>query len=339
MITSADNPRVKEVLRLRKGRERRRGGLFIAEGPREVERARAAGCGSARPTSRPRCSTGATGEEVSERVLAQDGLPRRAGGRDRASSRRRSASCRATRRSTSSRSGSRSRATSARWRARRTPPAPTRSSSPRRNSDPVEPERDPRVDRRRLHAAGRRGDASTTSRRSRTEDRRGRRRRAARYTDADFTGPTAILVGAEDDGLDDALARRSPTWRSRSRCDGTSADSLNAAPPPRSCSSRRCASVATRRRRPATTSTARARPSATASPRTPMLSSRTLGARLKCELFQRTGSFKAARRAEQAQQPHAREEKEPRRDRDLRRQPRAGDGVRRGRPRASTRSS
>ena len=27
-------------------------------------------------------------------------------------------------------------------------------------------------------------------------------------------------------------------------------------------------------------------------PRTPMLSSRTLGARLKCELFQRTGSFK-----------------------------------------------
>ena len=26
--------------------------------------------------------------------------------------------------------------------------------------------------------------------------------------------------------------------------------------------------------------------------RTPMLSSRTLGARLKCELFQRTGSFK-----------------------------------------------
>jgi threonine dehydratase len=27
--------------------------------------------------------------------------------------------------------------------------------------------------------------------------------------------------------------------------------------------------------------------------RTPMLSSRTLGARLKCELFQRTGSFKS----------------------------------------------
>ena len=28
-------------------------------------------------------------------------------------------------------------------------------------------------------------------------------------------------------------------------------------------------------------------------PRTPLLSSRTVGARLKCELFQRTGSFKA----------------------------------------------
>ncbi len=43
MITSADNPRVKEVLRLRKSRERRRDGLFIAEGTREVERALAAG--------------------------------------------------------------------------------------------------------------------------------------------------------------------------------------------------------------------------------------------------------------------------------------------------------
>ena len=28
-------------------------------------------------------------------------------------------------------------------------------------------------------------------------------------------------------------------------------------------------------------------------PRTPLLSSRTIGARLKCELFQRTGSFKS----------------------------------------------
>ncbi len=43
MITSTDNPRVKEVLRLRRSRERRGSGLFVAEGRREVERAIAAG--------------------------------------------------------------------------------------------------------------------------------------------------------------------------------------------------------------------------------------------------------------------------------------------------------
>jgi TrmH family RNA methyltransferase len=43
VITSPDNQRVKEVLRLRKSRERRSSGLFIAEGRREVERALAAG--------------------------------------------------------------------------------------------------------------------------------------------------------------------------------------------------------------------------------------------------------------------------------------------------------
>jgi TrmH family RNA methyltransferase len=43
VITSVDNARVKEVLRLRRSRERRLSGLFVAEGPREVERALAAG--------------------------------------------------------------------------------------------------------------------------------------------------------------------------------------------------------------------------------------------------------------------------------------------------------
>jgi len=43
VITSVDNQRVKEVVRLRRGRERRASGLFIAEGVREVERARDAG--------------------------------------------------------------------------------------------------------------------------------------------------------------------------------------------------------------------------------------------------------------------------------------------------------
>ncbi len=43
VITSTDNPRVKEVLRLRRARERRRDGLFVAEGPREVGARSAAG--------------------------------------------------------------------------------------------------------------------------------------------------------------------------------------------------------------------------------------------------------------------------------------------------------
>jgi RNA methyltransferase, TrmH family len=43
VITSTDNPRVKEVVRLRRAGERRRTGLFVAEGPREVGRALAAG--------------------------------------------------------------------------------------------------------------------------------------------------------------------------------------------------------------------------------------------------------------------------------------------------------
>jgi TrmH family RNA methyltransferase len=43
VITSTDNPRVKEVVRLRQARARRQSKLFIAEGPREVARACAAG--------------------------------------------------------------------------------------------------------------------------------------------------------------------------------------------------------------------------------------------------------------------------------------------------------
>ena len=42
-LTSADNPRIKAVLRLRRQRERARSGLFIAEGMREVSRALGAG--------------------------------------------------------------------------------------------------------------------------------------------------------------------------------------------------------------------------------------------------------------------------------------------------------
>jgi TrmH family RNA methyltransferase len=71
LITSPDNPRVKEVLRLRKSRERRRSGLFIAEGPREVERARAAGLTVHATYFAPELLAWDEGEEVSARVLAK----------------------------------------------------------------------------------------------------------------------------------------------------------------------------------------------------------------------------------------------------------------------------
>jgi TrmH family RNA methyltransferase len=71
LITSPDNPRVKDVLRLRKSRERGRVGLFIAEGPREVERARAAGLRIAATYFAPELLAWDEGEEVSARVLAK----------------------------------------------------------------------------------------------------------------------------------------------------------------------------------------------------------------------------------------------------------------------------
>jgi RNA methyltransferase, TrmH family len=69
VITSVDNPRVKEVLRLRKARERRLAGLFIAEGPREVSRARAAGLAVVATYFSPALIGWDEGEEVDERVL------------------------------------------------------------------------------------------------------------------------------------------------------------------------------------------------------------------------------------------------------------------------------
>jgi RNA methyltransferase, TrmH family len=71
VISSVDNARVKDVLRLRKSRERRRAGLFIAEGPREVERARAAGLRIVETFFAPQMLQWDEGEEVSERVLGK----------------------------------------------------------------------------------------------------------------------------------------------------------------------------------------------------------------------------------------------------------------------------
>jgi RNA methyltransferase, TrmH family len=70
MITSVDNPRVKDVLRLRRSRERKRAGLFVAEGPREVERASAAGLNVVATYVAPELIEWPHGgQEVSERVL------------------------------------------------------------------------------------------------------------------------------------------------------------------------------------------------------------------------------------------------------------------------------
>ena len=60
---------MKEVLRLRKGRERRRVGLFVAEGPREVGRARDAGLAIRATFFAPSLLLWDEGEEVDERVL------------------------------------------------------------------------------------------------------------------------------------------------------------------------------------------------------------------------------------------------------------------------------
>jgi RNA methyltransferase, TrmH family len=71
VITSVDNRHVKEVRRLRAGRERRRSGLFVAEGPREVERARSAGLRAVDTFFVPGLVEWDEGEAVSERVLAK----------------------------------------------------------------------------------------------------------------------------------------------------------------------------------------------------------------------------------------------------------------------------
>jgi TrmH family RNA methyltransferase len=73
VITSTENERVKEVVRWRKVRERRRDGVLIAEGVREVERALASGLVARHVYVAPELLPGWLhgGEEVSARVLAK----------------------------------------------------------------------------------------------------------------------------------------------------------------------------------------------------------------------------------------------------------------------------
>jgi TrmH family RNA methyltransferase len=66
-----DNARIKDVLRLRRSSERRRSGLFLAEGPREVGRAREAGLRIVETYYAPALLEWDEGETVSERVLAK----------------------------------------------------------------------------------------------------------------------------------------------------------------------------------------------------------------------------------------------------------------------------
>ena len=153
---------MKEVVRLRSGRERRRSGLFLAEGPREVERARAAGLRIVETFFAPELLEWGEGEPVSERVLAKmtyraepEGvlavveaprheLPRGgdlylvAVGIEKPGN-----------------IGAMARSAEA--------AGADALVDLRRAGRPLEPERDPRLDRRRLHAPGRRGDARTRS--------------------------------------------------------------------------------------------------------------------------------------------------------------------------------
>jgi len=73
VITSVENPRVKEVLRLRRSRDRRETGLFLVEGAREVERARTAGlrfrATYVAPELAPSAADHPDAEHVSARVL------------------------------------------------------------------------------------------------------------------------------------------------------------------------------------------------------------------------------------------------------------------------------
>ena len=71
LISSTDNARVRELVALRSSRERRRRGLFLAEGAREVERAAAAGLRVLEAFYAPALIDWPGGQAVSERVLAK----------------------------------------------------------------------------------------------------------------------------------------------------------------------------------------------------------------------------------------------------------------------------
>ena len=306
--------------------------------PRARARSRARpppGCGSVETFYAPALIDWPEGQAVSERVLAKMAYRAKPEGviaLVEAPAHRR---CRATGRSTSSPSGSRSRATSVR----------SRASARGRG-------------RRRARSSPRRAPIPSTPTRSAPRPARSSRCRSSRTTLEEVVGLGVALVAAvAGAGLPYSEADLAAPGRDRRRRRGPRPPAPLASRPPRSsvtipirarrrrprastppsprrsCSSRRCASVVSR------DDVLRARPTVERYlRRTPLLASRTLGARLKCELFQRTGSFKA-RGAINKLASLERGGARARRDRDLGRKPRPGGRLRRGRARRSTRSS
>ena len=272
---------------MRTGRERRRSGLFVAEGPREVERARAAGLRIVETYFAPALIDWGEGEPVSERVLAKMAYRGRARGGDR---RRRGAAARAAADGSlylvavgiekpgnlgamarSAEAAGADALVVAEAKADVWNPNAIRASTGAVFTLPVV-EATPRRDRRppRHHRRGR------------------RRARTTRYTDADLARPDRRSSSAPRTRASAPMARRG-------RRPGLD---------PRRPRERRQPERRHRRRDPPLRGGAAAwlsrddvlRARAIVErhlARTPMLSSRTLGARLKCELFQRTGSFKS----------------------------------------------
>ena len=287
MITSVDNPRVKEVVRLRSGRERRRLGLFVAEGPREVERARAAGLTLVATYFAPELLEWHEGEEVSERVLAKmayraepEGVLAVVEAPARELPRGGTLYLVAVGIEKPGNLGAMARTAEAAgadalvvaeaqadvW----NPNAIRASTGAVFTLPVVEATLD---DVRGARRPGRRGASS------RADDG---------YTDADLTRADRARRRRRGRGPRRALARRGRPRRRDPDARHARPTASTPRPPPRSCSSRRCASVVSR------DDVLRARETiGDRLPRTPMLASRTLGARLKCELFQRTGSFKS----------------------------------------------
>ena len=190
--------------------ERRRSGLFVAEGPREVERARAAGLADRRDLLRARAllEWAPRASEVSERVLAKMAYRAEPEGVLAVVEAPRARAAARTARSTSSRSGSRSPATSARWRARPRRPAPTRSLVAEARADPWNPNaiRASTGAVFTLPVVEATLDDVARARRCSSSPPSSARRRATPTPTS--RGPTAIVVGAEDEGLDATLARR-----------------------------------------------------------------------------------------------------------------------------------